>query len=128
MNEKQAISTTDAPAALGPYSQAIIAGKLVFASGQLGLIPQSGQLIGETVAAQVEQALKNLQAVLEAAGSSLAKVVKTTVFLENMDDFAKMNEIYARWFPEPFPARSCVAVKTLPRGAKVEIEAIALLF
>ncbi|HET8907698.1 MAG TPA: RidA family protein [Ktedonobacterales bacterium] len=119
------VATTSAPAALGPYSQAIAIDSMVFASGQIGLDPATGQLVDGDVQAQTHQALRNLTAVLEAAGSSLANVVKTTVFLTSMGDFAAMNEIYATYFGDEPPARSTVAVAELPKGARVEIEAIA---
>jgi 2-iminobutanoate/2-iminopropanoate deaminase len=119
------VATTSAPAALGPYSQAIAVDSMIFASGQIGLEPASGQLVDGGVQAQTHQALRNLTAVLEAAGSSLANVVKTTVFLTNMGDFAAMNDVYATYFGDEPPARSTVAVAELPKGARVEIEAIA---
>lgn len=119
-----AISTGDAPAAIGPYSQAIALDGLVFCSGQLGLDPASGQL-ADGVAAQAERALTNLVAVLRAAGVTPADVVKTTIFLADMNDFTTVNEVYGRFFPDPQPARSTVQVAALPRGGRVEIEAIA---
>lgn len=119
------ISTTAAPAALGPYSQAIVLDGMVYASGQIALDPVSGQLVEGDVQAQTHRVLQNLSAVLEAAGSSLANVVKTTVFLTNMSNFTAMNEVYATYFGSEPPARSTVAVAELPRGAQVEIEAIA---
>lgn len=119
------VATTSAPAALGPYSQAIAVDSMVFASGQIGLEPATGQLVEGDVQAQTHQALHNLTAVLEAAGSSLANVVKTTVFLTSMGDFAAMNDIYATYFGDEPPARSTVAVAELPKGARVEIEAVA---
>lgn len=119
------VATTSAPAALGPYSQAIAVDSMVFASGQIGLEPATGQLVDGDVQVQTHQALRNLTAVLEAAGSSLANVVKTTVFLTSMGDFAAMNDIYASYFGDEPPARSTVAVAELPKGARVEIEAIA---
>ena len=122
----QQVETSGAPAALGPYSQGIRAGTLVFAAGQLGLDPASGNLVDGQVAEQTDRALRNLTAILDAAGVSLDRVVKTTVFLADMGDFAAMNEVYATHFSAPFPARSTVAVKTLPKGALVEIEAIAV--
>jgi 2-iminobutanoate/2-iminopropanoate deaminase len=126
--KREIISTTDAPKAIGPYSQAIrTEGLFVFTSGQIALDPTTGQMIGTTAAEQAEQVLENLQAVLKAAGSSLANVVKTMVFLQNMNDFAAVNEVYARFFPENPPARSAVAVAALPKGALVEIEAVALV-
>ena len=121
----QRIATADAPGALGPYSQAIDTGTHVFCSGQLGLDPAAGVLVGEGIAAQTERALQNLGNVLAAAGLGHADVVKTTCFLVDMADFAAFNEVYARFFPEPPPARSTVAVAALPRAARVEIEAIA---
>jgi len=120
------VQTDAAPAAIGPYSQAIISGNLVFASGQIPLSPGSGQMIGETVSEQTEQVCKNIKAVLEAAGSSLEKVIKATCFLVDMNDFAAFNEVYTKYFTGK-PARSTVAVKQLPRNALVEIETIAEL-
>ena len=122
---RQRIQSESAPAALGPYSQAIVANGLVYCSGQLGLDPKSGQFAGEGVEAQTHQVLKNLQAVLQAAGSDLGKVVKTTVFLVDMGDFTAMNAIYAEELGETRPARSTIAVAALPLGARVEIEAWA---
>lgn len=128
MMKQEVISTTAAPKAIGPYSQAIAAeGKYVFTSGQIALDPTTGQMMGMTAVEQAEQVLRNLQAVLKAAGGSLAHVVKTTVFLQNMNDFAAVNEVYARFFPENPPARSAIAVQALPKGALVEIEAVALV-
>jgi len=127
MREKQPVSTEAAPAAIGPYNQAIRAGSLVFASGQIPLIPGTKTLVEGRIAEQTEQVLRNLTAVLEAAGSSPANVVKTTVYLADMADFAAMNEVYARHFPAPEPARATVAVKTLPMNARVEIDAVALV-
>ena len=122
----KAISTSNAPAAIGPYSQAIDSGAgLVFLSGQLPIDPATGAFPEGGIQAQTRQSLRNVQAILEAAGLSLAKVVKTTVFLADMGDFAAMNEVYAEFFSEPFPARSAVAVKSVPKGALVEIECIA---
>lgn len=126
MAMRQQVETGGAPAAIGPYSQGIRTGSLVFAAGQVGLDPASGELVQGGVAEQTERALRNVTAVLDAAGASLERVVKTTVFLADMDDFAAMNEVYARHFSAPFPARSTVAVKTLPKGALVEVEAIAV--
>ena len=122
----QVVHTSAAPAAIGPYSQGIILGNIVFASGQTPLCPESGELVGSSITEQTEQAIKNVKAVLEAAGSSLAKVVKTTCFLIDMNDFAAFNEVYAKHFVGK-PARSTVAVRQLPRNAIVEIEAIAEL-
>lgn len=123
---KEVIKTESAPAALGPYSQALKLDKLVFTSGQLGIDPKT-QALPESLAEQTRNAIINLRAILEASGSNLACVLKTTVFLQNMEDFAEVNSIYAELFPAPCPARSCVAVKTLPKNAKIEIEAIAYL-
>ena len=119
------IETTNAPGAIGPYSQGMVSGKLVFTSGQIPLDPATGAIVGDTIEAQSEQALKNLQAVLEAGGASLQTVIKTTCFLADMGDFAAFNAVYARFFTGDCPARSCVAVKILPKGVKVEVEAIA---
>ena len=124
---RQRIQTDNAPAAIGPYSQAIKAGGFVFCSGQVALDPRTGQFVAGGVAEQTEQVLKNLSAVLEAAGSSLDQVVKTTVFLADMKEFSEMNEVYARFFSEPPPARATVAAAGLPRDARVEIEAVALV-
>lgn len=123
--EKKRIQTENAPVAVGPYSQAIRAGNLIFTAGQVALDPASGELAGRDVAEQTEQVVKNLKAVLAAAGSGFDQVLKTTVFLQNMADFAAMNAVYGRHFPEPFPARSTVEVGALPKGALVEIEVIA---
>jgi 2-iminobutanoate/2-iminopropanoate deaminase len=117
------IQTGAAPAAIGPYSQAMVTGNLVFTSGQIPLDPASGEVVGSEIKAQAEQVIKNLKAVLETAGSSLKDVVKTTCFLADMNDFAAFNEVYAKHFPGK-PARSAVAVKQLPRSVLVEIEAI----
>lgn len=122
---RTAVQTNAAPAAIGPYSQAIRDGTLVFTAGQIGLDPATGQLV-EGVAAQTERALRNLSAILDAAGTSLERVVKTTIFLADMDDFDTVNQVYASHISSPFPARSTVAVRSLPKGALVEIEAIAL--
>ena len=118
------ISTDKAPAAIGPYSQAIVAGNLVFTSGQIPINPETAAVEAEGIAAQAEQVMKNLGAVLAAAGSSYEKAVKTTCFLADMADFAAFNEVYGRYFTEK-PARSCVAVKTLPKGVLCEVEVIA---
>lgn len=125
--ERVVITSQQAPQAIGPYSVAIRSGNLVFASGQIGLDPTTGELVSGGVEAQTRQALTNLRHVLEAAGSGLHAVVKTTVFLRNMADFPAMNAVYAEFFPENPPARSTVAVAGLPKEALVEIEAIALL-
>ncbi len=123
---REVISTTDAPQAIGPYSQAIKAGGMVFTSGQIALDPATNQLISGDVAAQTDRVLKNLAGALKAAGSGLDKVVKTTVFLKNMSDFAAMNEVYGRSFSAAPPARSTVEVARLPKDVLVEIDAIAL--
>ena len=118
------VSTDKAPAAIGPYSQAIIHGGLVFTSGQIPINPESGAIDAKDITAQSEQVMKNLEAVLTAAGSSFEKAIKTTCFLANISDFAAFNEVYAKYFTEK-PARSCVAVKDLPKGALVEVEVLA---
>jgi len=122
---RHAIRTSAAPAAIGPYSQAIGAGRLVLCSGQLGLDPMTGELVEGGVAQQAERALRNLAGVLDAAGLGFADVVKTTVFLVDMADFAALNEVYGRFVTDPPPARSTIAVAALPKGARVEIEMIA---
>jgi 2-iminobutanoate/2-iminopropanoate deaminase len=124
--EKTIIATKNAPGAVGPYSQGARVGHLVYTAGQIPLDPATGQLVGADVAAQTEQVIKNLTAVLEAGGSSLANVVKTTVFLTSMADFAAMNAVYGRHFAEYPPARTTVAVVGLPLNALVEIEAVGL--
>jgi 2-iminobutanoate/2-iminopropanoate deaminase len=124
--QRERISTADAPGAIGPYSQAIATANLVFCSGQVALEPASGALVEGDVRAQTRRALENLSGVLNAAGSSLAQAVKTTVFLVTLSDFAAMNEVYAEFFPGDPPARSTIGVVELPKGARVEIEAIAL--
>lgn len=123
---KEIVQTDNAPKAIGPYSQAIKAGGLVFASGQIPLDPATGQLIEGSTGAQTERVLNNLKAVLEAAGSSLDRVVKTTVFLADLGDFSEMNEAYGRFFQDAPPARSTVEVARLPRDVRVEIDVIAL--
>ena len=122
---KQVISTPKAPAAIGPYSQAIRIGNLVFTSGQIPINPATGSFVEGGIKEQTRQSLSNVRAILEEAGLTMANVIKTTVFLADMADFADMNAVYAEFFTEPFPARSAVAVKTLPKGALVEIEVIA---
>ena len=122
----QSIHTDSAPRAIGPYSQAIRAGGLIFASGQIPLDPKTGQFVEGGVREQTEQVMRNLSAVLEAAGTRLDRVVKTTVFLADMDDFAAMNEVYGRYFTENPPARATVQAARLPRDARVEIEVVAL--
>ncbi len=124
---KQVIQTSDAPAAIGPYSQAIKAGDFLFMSGQIPLDPVSMQVVGETAAEQAVQVLKNMQGVLKAAGAGVGQVVKTTIFLKNMADFASVNEVYAGVFKENPPARSTVEVARLPKDVLVEIEAVAYL-
>lgn len=123
---KKIISTTNAPAAIGPYSQAVQAGNMLFASGQLGINPSTGDFVAGGVKEQTVQAFKNVHAVLDEAGYTIDDVVKTTVFLADMADFAIMNEVYASQFQGTFPARSAVAVKTLPKNGLVEIEIIAV--
>lgn len=123
--EKEAIKTELAPQAIGPYSQAIKLGNLVFLSGQVHLDPVAGKLVEGDITVQTEQVMKNLQAVLTAAGTSFDKVVKTTIYLVDMDDFAKVNEIYGKYFSIPQPARSTVAVARLPKDARIEIDLIA---
>jgi 2-iminobutanoate/2-iminopropanoate deaminase len=122
---RQAISTTQAPAAIGPYSQAIVAGDFVFCAGQGAIDPGTGEVRTGSVEEETERTLRNVAALLDAAGVSFADVVKTTVFLTDMDDFAAMNGVYAGFFPDPPPARSTVAVKALPKGLRVEIEVVA---
>jgi len=120
------VSTDKAPAAIGPYSQAQIVGNLVYTSGQIPVDPATG-LIAENVEAQAEQVFKNIANLLESAGSSISKVVKTTVFIKNMDDFAAINAVYGKYFTQPYPARSCVEVARLPKDVLIECEAIAEL-
>jgi 2-iminobutanoate/2-iminopropanoate deaminase len=122
---KQIVATEAAPRAIGPYSQAVISRGLVFVSGQIPLDPAKGQMVAGDIAAQTERVLENLRAILEACGSSLDRVVKTTVYLADLEDFPKMNEVYARYFPSAPPARATVQVARLPRDARIEIEAIA---
>ncbi|WP_314039633.1 RidA family protein [Campylobacter showae] len=121
---KKVISTKAAPQAIGPYSQAIAANGFLFISGQLGVTP-SGEFAGADVKSQAQRSLQNLQAILSEAGLGFENAVKTTIFLANIEDFAAVNEIYANFFSEPYPARSTIAVKTLPKGGLVEIELIA---
>ncbi|HNT01739.1 MAG TPA: RidA family protein [Candidatus Saccharicenans sp.] len=123
---KKAIKTDQAPRAIGPYSQGIMAGGLIFVSGQIPLDPIKGEIVGQTIEEQAHQVFKNLRAILEAAGSSLNEVVKATVFLADMNDFSRMNEVYAQYFSEPYPARAAFQVARLPREAKIEVEVIAL--
>lgn len=121
----KALHTDKAPAAIGPYSQAIEVNGMVFASGQIPLDPETGNVVEGGIKEQTRQALTNAKAIMEGAGLTLANVVKTTVFMADMNDFAAMNEVYATFFSEPYPARSAVAVKTLPKGVLVEVECIA---
>jgi 2-iminobutanoate/2-iminopropanoate deaminase len=124
---KKEVKTDKAPQAIGPYSQGIIANGFVFCSGQIPLVPETGAFAAGAVEDQTRQVLKNVAAVLDAAGSSLDQVVKATVFLQDMNDFAAMNKVYAEFFKAPFPARAAVQVARLPRDVKVEIEAVAIL-
>jgi 2-iminobutanoate/2-iminopropanoate deaminase len=124
--QKERIATENAPAAVGPYSQGIRAADLIFTAGQLGIVPGTGEFAGPDVESQTRQALKNLKAVLEAGGSCLEHVAKITVFLASMGEFARMNAVYAEFFPEDPPARSAVQAAALPLGGRVEIEAVAL--
>lgn len=119
------VTSDQAPKAIGPYSQAVDVGGTVYLSGQIALDPATGQMVGESIEAQTERVLKNLQAVLEAAGLSMKHVVKTTVYMTDLREFPKMNEVYAKFFPSNPPARATVQVAALPRGAKIEIEAVA---
>ena len=123
--DRTAIATTNAPAAVGPYSQAIEAGGLLFCSGQIHLDPATGTLVEGDIAAQTERVLDNLSAVLAAAGRSMADVIKTTVLLVDIADFGAMNEVYGRYMPDPPPARSTIGVAAMPKGARVEIELVA---
>ena len=122
---KEIISTEKAPAAIGPYSQAVKVGNLLFTSGMIPIDPATNTLVEGGIEVQAERALENVKALLEASGTSLDKVVKTVVFIKNMDDFAKVNEIYAKYFTSNFPARSCVEVARLPKDVLIEMEAIA---
>jgi 2-iminobutanoate/2-iminopropanoate deaminase len=125
--KKQMIQTSNAPAAIGPYSQAVRAGDLLFVSGQIPLDAKTGELIRTGVADETKKVLENLKAILEAAGANFGDVVKTTIFLKDMNQFAAVNEVYGAYFPQPFPARATVEVARLPRDVNVEIEAIAKL-
>jgi len=122
---KEVINTKAAPAAIGPYSQAIKVGNLVYTSGQIPIDPTTGSFVEGGIKEQTRQSLTNVKAVLEEAGLTMANVIKTTVFMADMNDFADMNSVYGEFFAEPYPARSAVAVKTLPKGALVEIEVVA---
>ena len=126
MSAPKPVSSSAAPAAIGPYSQAIVAGDLVFCSGQIGLDPATGEIVPGGVVAETERVLANLTAVLRAAGSDVTRVVRTTIYLVDLADFAAVNAAYGKVFAEPYPARATVGVAALPRGAKVEIDAIAL--
>ena len=123
----KSISTQKAPGAIGPYSQAVQAGNLIYTSGQIPIDPATGSFVEGGIKEQTRQSLQNIQAILQEAGTDMSHVVKTTVFLADMNDFANMNGVYAEFFTEPYPARSAVAVKTLPKGALVEIEVVATL-
>lgn len=123
----KALNTTGAPAAIGPYSQAILANDTIYVSGQLPIDPATGEFAGEDIAAQTRQSLTNIKEILASAGADMASVVKTTVLLSDIADFAAMNAVYAEFFAEPFPARAAFQVAALPKGAKVEIEAVAVL-
>lgn len=127
MMEKQAVSSAEAPRALGPYSQAVRWGNLLFLSGQVGIDPETGKLVEGGVDAQARRVFKNIAAILAVAGLDFSCLLKTTVFLKDMAHFKTLNEIYAGYVPEPYPARSALAVKELPLGAEVEIEAIAMI-
>lgn len=126
-HEKKIVTTDKAPKAIGPYSAGVTTGHLVFTAGQLGMNPETGELVEGGIKAETKQALNNLRAVLEAAGSDLSSVIKTTVFLKDIKEFGLMNEVYGTFFTENFPARSAFQVGALPKGASVEIEAVALL-
>ena len=125
--QKECIQSDKAPSAIGPYSQAIKCGNLLFTSGQIPLDPQSGQMVGEEIKTQTRRVLENLTAVLAAGGATLDNVIKTTCFLDNMNDFSQFNEVYQEFFKYGAPARSCVAVERLPKDVLVEIEAIAVV-
>ena len=122
---KKVIKTTKAPAAIGPYNQAIQVGNLVYTSGQIPIDPATGNFVEGGIKEQTRQSLLNVKAILEEAGLTMSDVIKTTVFMADMNDFSDMNAVYSEFFPEPYPARSAVAVKTLPKGALVEIEVVA---
>jgi len=123
---KKAVHTDKAPKAIGPYSQAIMANGLIFVSGQIPIDPEKGEIVSSTIEEQAHQVFKNIKAILEEAGSSMADVVKATVYLSDMNDFARMNTVYAQYFPEPYPARAAFQVARLPRDVKIEVEVIAL--
>ena len=124
---KRGVATGEAPAAIGPYSQAVVAGGFVFLSGQIPLDPERGRLVEGSIEDETRQVLKNLAAVLAAEGLTLVAVVRTTVFLTDLEDFPRVNQTYAEFFSEPFPARATVQVAALPRGARVEIDAVAIV-
>lgn len=124
-NMKNVISTDKAPAAIGPYSQAIEVNGVVYTSGVIPVNPATGEIVGSTAQEQAEQAIGNLKNLLEASGCSMDQVIKTVVFIKNMDDFGAINEVYGKYFPEPYPARSCVEVARLPKDVLIEIEAVA---
>ena len=126
-HKKEIVVTDKAPKAIGPYSAGVTTGHLVFTAGQLGMNPETGELVEGGIQAETRQALNNLKAILEAAGSNLSLVIKTTVFLKDIDEFGQMNEVYGTFFTENFPARSAFQVAALPKGGSVEIEAVALL-
>lgn len=123
----KAIHTDKAPAAIGPYSQAVIAGGMLYASGQIPLDPTTGKVVGADMAAQTKQALENMKSVVEAAGSTMSNVVKVTIYITDMKQFAVVNEVYGTYFSAPFPARACVQVSELPKGVDVEMDAIVQL-
>jgi len=125
--EREALRTESAPAPVGPYSQAMRAGELVFTSGQIPMDPESGDIVSGDIRQEAEQVFRNLDEVLKAAGTSLRRAVKLTVFLTDMVHFGAVNEVYARFFEEPFPARSCVEVAALPKGVRIEAEAVAVV-
>lgn len=124
---KKTYQTEKAPAAVGPYSQAVSSGNMLFVSGQIPLDPETGTLVDGDISVQTERVLENVKAILDAAGSSLNQVLKASIFLTDMNDFAAVNAVYARYFSEPWPARACVAVSALPKGVAVEMEVIASL-
>jgi len=126
MSAVKKINTENAPAAIGPYSQAVVAGNMIYLSGQIGLEPKSGKLADGGIADETKQAMENIKAVLLAAGGDIVNIVSVTVYLTDMNEFAAMNEVYAKYFKEPYPARATVAVSNLPKNAKVEISAIAV--
>jgi len=122
---KKIVNTNEAPAAVGPYSQAVRAGGFLFCAGQIPLDPKTGSIVSSDIKTQTEQVLKNIEAILKAEGLSFDNVVKTTVFMVDLSEFAQMNEVYAKYFRPPYPARSTIQVAALPRGAKIEIEVVA---